>query len=359
MNVALALLGSLSALQAATPFAPINHKTLPPEKSDFYFVALGDNRPAGAGLPVTTVFKGILNEVSIVNPSFVLSSGDLIYGNEESLDMYRKECAEMKPLLEALPCPFFNAPGNHEVNNRAEFLDEYQKQFGNLYGSFEYGGLRFVALLTSELNAEGSITGSQLGWLKSVMATKKPTVLFHHHPIFKRPKNSETEGAYGVTNGAELHELYKAGGAVAVMEGHDHVYNAQVHDGIAYTIAGGAGAPLDAPVTDGGFFHYVLCHVHEGKIEQFPIPAGSIQTQVVSDGVGAIANYSDFDFPISNFWVSSKFKPSSAAGMIQKKKGQQAVEVKIEETVADGDGYKSRVSLGLVKHRAIYVKLSQ
>jgi hypothetical protein len=123
-----------AALLAQAPFAPLNHKPLPSSKDDFYFVALGDNRPAGSGLPPTGTYREILKEVSIIDPEFVLSTGDLLYGNEETLDQYKQEEVWMKPLLDTLPCPFFNVPGNHEINNNPEFLDEYTKTMGPTYG---------------------------------------------------------------------------------------------------------------------------------------------------------------------------------------------------------------------------------
>ncbi|HTQ11571.1 MAG TPA: metallophosphoesterase, partial [Fimbriimonadaceae bacterium] len=168
-------------------FQPVNHIPLPPEKTDFYFVALGDNRPAGAGQPPTDVFKEILREVSWIHPAFVISTGDLIYGNEETLQQYKQECAWIKPLVAEIGVPFFNAPGNHEMNARPEFQAEYTKELGQMYGSFDYGGCRFIALATDTGTTTAQYTPEELTWLNQALSDKKPAFIYQHRPIYIRP----------------------------------------------------------------------------------------------------------------------------------------------------------------------------
>jgi 3',5'-cyclic AMP phosphodiesterase CpdA len=350
---------SLALAFTQSPFAPLNHKPLPPSKTDFYFVALGDNRPAGAGLPPTATYRELLKEVSILGPEFVISTGDLLYGNEDTLDQYKQEIAWIKPLLETLPCPFFNVPGNHEINNRPEFLAEYQKRLGPLYGKFEFGGYRFVAVCTEIPSPHPSVFGDQLDWLKQEFSVSKPTFTYQHHPVFERPTNKDTAEQAEVENAGELHKLYQQGGVKIAFEGHDHVYNKQEHDGITYVIAGGSGAPLDAAPTDGGYFHFVLVHVNGDSVTETPIPMGAIEIVPMGDGVVAAGEYADAELPVTNLHVMSREEPKGLTAGYQAKTGKiKSVDATIVRTTKTADGYDTQVSLVLPAHHATIVRLT-
>jgi hypothetical protein len=347
------------ALLAQSVIPSLNSKPLPPSKSDFWFVALGDNRPAGAGLPPTHTFRELLKEVSAVGPEFILSSGDLLYGNEETLAQYRQEIAWMKPIIQSLPCPFFNAPGNHEINNRPEFLKAYTSAFGAPYGSFDFGGIRFVAVCT-ELPAEKpSVFGAQLDWLKKTMSHKMPTVVFQHHPVFVRGSNSEKESAH-VDQSQMIHQLYLEGGVKMAVEGHDHIYNQQTHDGIDYRIAGGAGAPLDGAAEEGGYYHFLLVHAKNGNLEATVIPVETLEILPQGDGIATVAEYSNIDLPLSNVLVSSSFLPRSVgAGYTNKKKKTVSVDARIVASWRSGKGYETRVALVAPRAHATVVRLGR
>ncbi len=322
-------------------------------------MALGDNRPAGAGLPPTQTFKQLLAEVTAIGPEFIISSGDLLYGNEETLDQYKQEIKWMKPVLESLPCPFFNAPGNHEINNRQDFFKAYTGAFGAPYGSFNYGGYQFVAVCT-ELPAEKpSIFGEQLDWLKKTLGDGKPTVVFQHHPVFVRASNAEKETAH-VDQSAEIHQIYLNGGVKLVVEGHDHIYNAQVHDGIDYRIAGGAGAPLDGPSTDGGYYHFMIVHAHDGKLDATPVPLGTLEILPSGDATVTACNYADNDLPCTNIVITSTFKPTkSTATYTTKKKKTVEVDTTIVNTTKVGNAYQSRIAVTLPRAKAVRISLSR
>ncbi len=349
---------AVSALLAQGAFPSTNLKPLPPSKQDYYFIALGDDRPAGPGLPPTHTFRELLKEVGTICPEFVLSSGDMLYGNEETLSQYKQEVAWMKPLIQTLPCPFFNVAGNHEINNRPEFLQTYTAAFGPLYGSFDFGGIRFLAVCT-ELPAQSpSVFGAELSWLKRILSTKKPTVVFQHHPVFVRGTNSEKESA-GVADHEAIHKLYLHGGVVMVVEGHDHIYNRQVHDGIDYRIAGGAGAPMDGPPEDGGFFHFLLVHVHNGKLESTLVPIDTLEVLPLGDGVAAVSDYAYIDLPLTNVVIESSFAPKSiSASYTTKKKKSKGVDARIVSVQRSGNGYRARVALVAPHAHAVTVRLS-
>ncbi len=326
---------------------------LPPSNSSqFEFVVMGDNRPAGPGMGATDVFKQTLREVSWIHPNFVISSGDLLYGKEESLAAYQKEADEVAGLLRQLGVPFFNAPGNHEISERPEFAAEYVKRFGPLYGSFEYGGWRFVALCSEELGSSPGLSPTQNEWLGGLLKQLEPTVVFLHRPVFARPGNDE-EGKT-VAKPEALHALFRASDVKGVFEGHDHVCNHQTHDGVEYWISGGAGAPLDALPQDGGFFHYLVVKVNGDHMQVDVVPSGSIQVRHEGNNV-EIGNYSDVDIELADFTVTTDKVPTTFKVYNQKSGKAKDVDVRVVQTEKTVAGVVSRLAFTLVKHRMTVV----
>lgn len=344
------MITTLLAAFAVSPFLPVNGVPLPPDSREFTFVALGDNRPAGAGLPPTDVFSEIIREVGYIHPAFVLSSGDLVYGNEESIEQYRKESGQVLSILNGLRVPFYNALGNHEVDDRPELQSEYLKLFGGLYGSFDYGGCRFVALCTDEAGKAADMSDAQKSWLDKTLDGSKPSFLYLHRPVFARAGNDE-KGAT-VANAAALHELFKSRNVKGVFEGHDHVYDRQSHDGIDYVISGGAGAPLDAATEKGGFFHYLLVHVKDGKTDINVIPANAIQV-VTEGGHTRVSNYADVDIELQDLTVNLPSRPSGVSGVVDKKGKLSKIPVELTKVDKVSLGYQAHVKVKLVMHKPI------
>ncbi len=284
---------------------------------------------------------------------FVLSSGDIVFGKDEPLATYKSEFDQIQTLINALPCPLFNAPGNHEISERQEFYDEYTKRVGATYGSFNFGQWKFVEVSTEEMGASPAVAPKVVDWLKSVLSTPEPKMCFHHHPIYTRKSNAE-EGA-GVTNHDEVEALYKGGNVKYVFQGHDHVFNHQKHDGINYYITGGAGAPLDAAPEDGGYFHFLIVHVKGQEVKVDPIPAGAIQFTPTPTGE-IVGNYSDFPLHFHRLMVPCKTKPTSVSAHSVKKKSTPvpATLVGVEQSTV---GFVAIVDVTAPQHLPTYVEL--
>jgi hypothetical protein len=332
----------------------LNGHHLPKSKRKFDFVALGDNRPAGAFLPPTKVFQGLLRDVATIDPSFVISSGDLIYGKEEPLSQFYVESKQVKALLNALPCPFFNAPGNHEISERPDFYKAYLKTFGPTYASFRFGAFRFIQVSTEELGSSPGISAGETEWLKKVFAVPGPKIAFQHHPIVGRKSNPSPEV---IDDAEKVAALYKSGDVRYVFQGHDHAYDHQSVDGIEYFLSGGAGAPLDAEPKDGGYFHFLLVHVDGQKLSADVIPAGSIEVTPTSAGA-TVGNYADFDLPLGNVKIFSRRKPTKAAGRVFRAKKTTKVKVKVVAVQKVKGGYSVQLSLVAPKHRATVISLA-
>jgi hypothetical protein len=162
-----------------------------------------------------------------------------------------------------------------------------------------------------------------------------------------------------VDQSAEIHQIYLKGGVKLVVEGHDHIYNAQLHDGIDYRIAGGAGAPLDGPSTDGGYYHFMIVHAHDGKLDATPVPLGTLEILPNGDGSVIACDYADNDLPCTNILVTSKFKPANvAASYTTKKKKTTDVACAIVSTKQVDGGYQTRIAITLPRAHATKIVVS-
>lgn len=348
---------SLAALVfAGATFGASNGKPLPPSTDTFDFIALGDNRPVGAGMPPTPIFKSILEDVANLGPAFVLSSGDIVFGNDEPLATYRSECDAIQKLIDDLPCPFFNAPGNHEINERQDFYDEYTKRFGATHGAFNFGKWKFVEVSTEEVGFSPAVSPDEMTWLKQTLSGADPKIVFHHHPIYTRKANDEKGG--NVTNHAEVDALYQGGNVKYVFSGHDHVFNHQSHNGIEYYITGGAGAPLDAIPEDGGYFHFLVVHVKGTDVEVDSIPAGAIQLTPTAHGI-IVGNYSNFDLHFHRLAVTTAGKPDVFTGKSVKKKKEKAVNVSIVARATSDAGTTTYVDVIAPPHAPTIIEAAQ
>jgi len=173
--------------------------------------------------------------------------------------------------------PLYNSPGNHEIHEGqtctkpAEKLcgppcseEVFEQRFGKLYGSFDYAGAHFISLDTDFPEQEDAISGKQLEWLKQDLELNKNAraiFIFCHTEFQSAPLIDPKKSHAPIKNAAELQAIFKKYPVKAVFAGHEHLFwrePAEKHDGIAYFVAGGAGAPLYAPPERGGFSHYIV-----------------------------------------------------------------------------------------------------
>src|SRR5262249_41294974 len=138
-----------------------------------------------------------------------------------------------------------------------------------LYGSFDVGDVHFVALDTEVVGEENTIGAKQLAWLREDLERNKgqrAIFVFSHSEFFSSPliDAGQAHGHEAIKNRDELPQLFRGYPVKAVFSGHQHLFwreKPEDHDGIAYFVAGGAGAPLYATPDRGGFSHYLLVRV--------------------------------------------------------------------------------------------------
>ena len=151
----------LLALSACTgePSAPdvARHATdVPPETphskpaflndvNAFSFVVVGDR--TGGHRP--GVFAAAMQQLSLLQPTFVLSVGDLIEGYTASESTIEAQWDELDAIVQTLPMPFFYTAGNHDLSNPL-MTDIWARRLGKTYWHFVHDDVLFISLNTED-----------------------------------------------------------------------------------------------------------------------------------------------------------------------------------------------------------------
>ncbi len=328
---------------------PINHVSMPASQSSFTFLVMGDNRPIMGGLAPTKTFREILKEAAVIGPQFVLSTGDLVFGYGDTNRAYTAECEAVKGLVNKLPVPFINVPGNHEMASNPSFESIYHRLMGKSYGSFQYGGYTFLAVSTDETDSTDVVSGNQMTWLQSALSSAGPKFVWEHRPVFARA--GVTEKGATIQPSETLASMYTNGQVQAVFEGHDHVNNVQDHGGVKYVIAGGSGAPLDAVPSVGGYFGYDLVEVSPNGIKYLFIPMDALQVTHTKNGA-IVGDYTKVNIPINNLQIVTSFRPKTLVALEDFKGKKKPLAVKFFHKKKIGHSWVSTVSFVATHHHA-------
>ncbi len=180
-------------------------------KKNFSFVHLTDIHfgvQDVAGVDTNTYRQKVLEEITKLNPEFVILTGDLVIEPAQ----YDKDFEDAyNYLLQYLKVPVFVIPGNHdqyyhrlETGEIFDGMEYWKRYFYKFYGSFDYGDLHFLLindydyeqkwrerynndaiLATTIINS--NIMQEQYEWikkdLKSAQERKKQTLMFAHIPL--------------------------------------------------------------------------------------------------------------------------------------------------------------------------------
>jgi hypothetical protein len=349
----------------------------PAAGADLLFVVSGDNRPTAQGAPLPPVVKAIFTEIGLIRPDLVIWTGDTVYGYCDSRDELEQEyqafAAAARPLAGSVP--LFNCPGNHEIHSKQTCTasadkvcgvpcseDSFRSHFGQLYGSFDFGGAHFIALDTDVPDGQDAITGDQLDWLKRDLEANKGAraiFLFSHTEFYSAPRIDPPAATShpAVANRAELQDLFRRYPVKAVFSGHEHIYYrepAEQHDGIDYFVAGGGGAPLYAPPDRGGFSHYLVVRLSGTKVTYDVVEPGRLSLEEAVSGKNEaklwIVNSNDMDQPLPLRGIDREVPASlgtcdslTATAAAKKRDAWVAVDGVMIDSCAPGSGGKLRL----------------
>ena len=240
----------------------------PPQCSEqFDFVVVGDPQPSEPG-EYSPLFFRMIDEWNTLNPSFVMSMGDLILGG--AAEGLEPQWVEFEKFMSKLRVPFFPAPGNHDISDNAS-EEIYKTRIGPTCYAFSYGNARFIMLDSEEPGQVDTFSNVQIEWLKKELAKvkEKHLFLFFHKPYFIIPN----QPGWSV-----VESLLQRFPSVVVFAGHDHRYlDVGKRGNIQYVISGGGGGPIRTDPEEGGFHHYLWVRVQGDEVKWSVIKPGSIE----------------------------------------------------------------------------------
>jgi Icc protein len=158
---------------------------------------------------VRGAIEGALAEISALQPSFVLATGDLVLdANSAHADALERRVELYRSATSSMGVPVYNTIGNHELRgigreDASEQAPDYglglfETTFGPTYHSFDRGGFHFIALDThrpdsSQDDSHGwrwnRMRDEVKRWLRRDLDAHgdKVKVVLNHEPFFSDP----------------------------------------------------------------------------------------------------------------------------------------------------------------------------
>jgi len=215
-------------------------------KSNFSFVHLADfhiGDPRGFTEDINRTLgwkaaKKSIDEINLLNPDFVIISGDLVFGQLYPFE-YSIEYWQCYNILQRFQVPTYVAPGNHDgyIQFGQDGFDFWEQYFGPRYYSFDYGAYHFTAVNSYDwpdrsrwafsfiaFNWGGTIREEQLAWLEadaqSAVDAPLSFMFLHHNPLWDTVDDSLRGNGYAGRQ--ELLSIIDTYEIDAVLAGHVH-----------------------------------------------------------------------------------------------------------------------------------------
>ena len=297
---------------------------------------VGDPRGLAENIRETIGMKSIkkcIEEINLLHPEFVVISGDLVFGQLYPFE-YTREYNLCYKILQQFDVPTYLAPGNHDGYNRLleDGLEFWERYFGPLYYSFEYGDYHFLAVNSYDWSAfdrltflyvpltwGGSVRDEQLTWIQQdLMTTTAPHryMFLHHNPLWDTKKDSLLNKSY--YNRGNLLDLINQYEVDMVLAGHIH------EDTVTYqndTLFITTTTPESEIRPEDGYWGYRLIEINNGNITsynykepKYSIPSYRLNYSLWQSATSAVATIENdleqdltvhltFTVPIGNYTV--------------------------------------------------------
>jgi hypothetical protein len=206
---------------------PWTHLRINNAPESFHFVVVSDR----TGGNRARIFSQAMEQINLLQPTFVVSVGDLIQGYTKDAAILAGQWKELQTYTSKLQMPFFYVPGNHDVANPTE-ADVWKERFGRRYYHFLYKDVLFLAVNSDDPNEDkekGKLLPEQIEYFAKVLKENtnfRWTFVCVHKPLWTQT-NLDTNGWL---------ELEKAlnGRNYTVFAGHIHRYQKFVRQGMNY-----------------------------------------------------------------------------------------------------------------------------
>lgn len=202
-----------------------------PEPSTFEAILFADTQPQTEE-ELDYIRDSVVTELIGTKAAFGMTMGDILFDDLSMFPRYNSIIAQMG-------IPWYNVPGNHELNFLAESdaysLETFSKWYGPPYYAFEYGDAVFVVLDDVRYRGavaenprfnggyDGALGERQLAWLEAELdhvPTDKLLVLAMHIPLLTG-RGAEAEQR-AVEDRLALFDLLTDYPNLYAMAGHTH-----------------------------------------------------------------------------------------------------------------------------------------
>jgi len=210
---------------------------------------------------------------TVEKPELVVNLGDVIEDESRARDL--EQYGEFVRILSGLDARVAHVAGNHDqINLTPDDLRALWGHTGELYYSFDFGGLHFLVLRTDEVkNVAVRLPQEQIEFARSdLSATSLPTIVLMHHPASEQrlEGNLWFEARPHLCRVAErgaLRRVLEASGKVlAVFNGHVHWNHLDCIAGIPYVTVQSLIENLDDDAPGRAAAAYAVCDVDERRL---------------------------------------------------------------------------------------------
>ena len=195
------------------------------DPDEFHFAVVSDR----TGGHRDKVFSRAVQQINLLQPTFVMSVGDLIEGYSLKEDVVKQQWDEFDSYVKKFEAPFFYIPGNHDRTNKSQAAI-WDARYGKRYYHFVYKNTLFLSLCSENPpTGMGTIDKEQQDWVAKTLEANKGvrwTFVFLHKPIWNA-KDLEKNGWAAV-------EKALAGRKFNVFCGHVHRYQVFHRNGTEY-----------------------------------------------------------------------------------------------------------------------------
>ena len=239
--------------------------TSPAAAETWYFAVVGDTQGPGLTEPVSPVWEKIIEQANISQPDFMVHLGDKVCGSGDP-EILRKQFSIYRQKTEALALPLYEVPGNHDLPSKNCYPVYREVISPERYYSFDHKGCHFVVLSSEEKpGMNGGLGAEQLNWLEEDLNdhSGQPVFAFMHRPLYRGIIHP-----YVLADAGELERIFRRYKVKYLFVGHEHRFGISHQGGMVEYISGGGGAPLlNFSEESGGFYHFLLVKVEDGKPE--------------------------------------------------------------------------------------------
>ena len=253
------------------------------ESKRFEAILFADTQPQSSA-EVDYIRDDVVSELIGTNAVFGMTLGDIVH---DDMSLFGR----LNSVIAQVGVPWYNVPGNHELNllspDDRYSLETFKSIYGPPYYSFEYGDAHFIVLDNVFYEGDGEpdpadfrgtggykgrLTDAQLEWLKRDIATVPPDRLIFlamHVPLRR------------AVSGEPLHrDMEGLRALLALLGGREHLYAVAGHTHTTQHHYLGVEDGFSGP---GTFHHHVLATV-SGSWWSGPIDSRGIPTAEQRDG---------------------------------------------------------------------------